>query len=486
MTQINGWPHFWRTDKPEWKPSAWITWPHAGLSTDMGADCVCGVLALEYKFHCKLTKFPDEAHQKHRALDAALTVCELKPIRIMNVVSLNLKHGPWNDDHRLAEVRDTMQKNVGNGNLEDDVLLNEYSTMVWHELCVYGGCAVPRSQQEEHVRSTVKARSEGEVNKGYQCNFNSFLASFHENNKRMPEWTLNLYERTWVGLEADHMKGIAFKKMVMKSCSVEEDSEEVGSTFLRQRREFLKDMQNACQNGLVCSVMFLQDTTNRDICATIAEIAKTHIALHTEANKEQISPSNAFKWLQAQVGGDFIGHLNKTKDVLVDAGALARLCFPQLRVPFVCLLLFVHLDLIRCGLVLPAGERFSDIDELIGAQDYLADVAGRFTMATILASEVRQVWLLSLPYGLINMLSDVEGVPDHTVAQCRKDYELYKLLVSCENKAAAYLVVIGRSVFQLVIVMQFVHCFIESWWKAFWKKSQTMQWNSDIKLDNAN
>ena len=86
MAKLTGWAHFrYDPKKPQWAKSKWRTWPSVGLAVDSGPDVVCGGNALEYLWPCNLTKFPDEAHQKHRALDGALEACKLKPFWICNV-----------------------------------------------------------------------------------------------------------------------------------------------------------------------------------------------------------------------------------------------------------------------------------------------------------------------------------------------------------------------------------------------------------------
>ena len=107
-----------------------------------------------------------------------------------------------------------------------------------------------------------------------------------------------------------------------------------------------------------------------------------------------------------------------------------------------------------------------DIDLLIGKDDELADIQGRFTFATIFASEQRQMWLLSWPHGLVMLNSDDDTLVIAVVERFHADYLLFIALSEMEGKMDFHLLVLKRSVFQLTTVMQFVHAFIESGWKV--------------------
>ena len=194
-------------------------------------------------------------------------------------------------------------------------------------MVTFDGAICARSDRDDFVRDQIKARNIGAATKGYQCNFNRFMGSFCESNAALGKWTTTLYERSLVGLEGDMMKGAAFKKMLLIASPVEYDGEDVQSTAIASRKQFIRDMKDVCQNSLVCSVMFLQDEVNRNICAVIGEAAKPHIGWHTEANKLQRNAKESHQWLMQQNNGGYIDHLNKCKDLLLDRGALTSFFF---------------------------------------------------------------------------------------------------------------------------------------------------------------
>ena len=135
------------------------------------------------------------------------------------------------------------------------------------------------------------------------------------------------------------MKGACCRNMLLATIPVDMDCEDVGSTHVASRKQFLKDMKDVCQNSFVCSVRFLQDEHNRHICAIIREAVKFHMAWHTEANLAQRSATTSHDWMMQQNTGGYMCHLNKCKDVLLDLGALTRHCV-FLHLQFCLLLLF--------------------------------------------------------------------------------------------------------------------------------------------------
>ena len=120
----------------------------------------------------------------------------------------------------------------------------------------------------------------------------------------------------------------------------------------------------------------------------------------------------------------------------------------------------------RCGFHIPGSQKFNDLDLLIGKDDELADIQGRFTMATIFASEIRQVWILAWPHGLVLLNSDDANTVNTCVVQFHEDYDAFKALQALPAKLEIHELVLKRSLFQLATVMQFVHAFEESGWKV--------------------
>ena len=137
-------------------------------------------------------------------------------------------------------------------------------------------------------------------------------------------------------------------------------------------------------------------------------------------------------------------------------------CVDAAFVLFLCYILFIWM-----GFIMPSGEKFSDLDDLIESQDQLADVAGCFSMSTIFESSARHMWMFGWPHGLILMWSDVQGVPEATVARFHAYFLLSRQFAEWDGKGASDKVVADRDVFNLVTNQRYVHGFEEAEWKAF-------------------
>ena len=330
-TRFRGWVSFKPTTEALWKPSNWRKWPHVGASIDGGSDCVCGTLALEYKWSLNLTKFMDHSHQKHRALDAALAVVDMKAFWLLNIISNNLPHGPWSDDARYNEINDHMKHHWQELEGEIDPVLEDLVDRVADELCQYGGFRMARAERREKVIAYVRGRVSEGTRKGYQCNLNRFLGSFCESQKQLMLWSTHLHERTITGLDADMFKGGSFKKLVLHGHRAElADAEAVGSTSSCIRAAHDKSLRNACQNSLVVSVMFLADLANRKMVATIVEVVQPHVQWHGNANRELRSCPKALQWMLKQAEGDYMEQLQLVKERMDDVGVLQRsICISQ-------------------------------------------------------------------------------------------------------------------------------------------------------------
>ena len=330
-TRFQGWVSFMPTKAALWKPSNWRNWPQVGSSIDGGSDCVCGTLALEYKWFLNLTKFMDHSHQKHRALDAALAVVDMKAFWLLNIISMNLPHGPWSDDARYNEVNDHMKHHWQQLHGDIDPVLDDLVDRVADELCQYGGFKMARAEKREKVIAFVRGRVTDGTRKGYQCNLNRFLGSFCESKKQLSLWSTHLHERTITGLDADMFKGGAFKKLVLHGHRAElADAEAVGATSSSIRASHDKALRNACQNSLVVSVMFLADLANRKMVASIVEVVEPHVTWHGTANRELRSCPKALEWLLGQAEGAYMDHLRLVKDRMENVGVLQRfICTSQ-------------------------------------------------------------------------------------------------------------------------------------------------------------
>lgn len=84
--------------------SNWRSWPHLGISHDLGSDCLCASQALERKYKLCVTKCNDFDHATQRTLLDSLKSSGCHNFFLLMVVSWNLPNGPDNNDYRYAQI----------------------------------------------------------------------------------------------------------------------------------------------------------------------------------------------------------------------------------------------------------------------------------------------------------------------------------------------------------------------------------------------
>ena len=101
--------------------------------------------------------------------------------------------------------------------------------------------------------------------------------------------------------------------------------------------------------------------------------------------------------------------------------------------------------------------KIADVEMVILDEDDLASIFGRFAMASIFCSEIRQIWMLSWPLKAILFLSQHQHLRAQALQHLFRDYDLYKKLKAKEGRLPQEDLILQRSVFNLTGVMQIVH-----------------------------
>ena len=82
----------------------WRSWPHLGISHDLGSDCLCASHAAERLWKLNFSKFNDLDHACQRSLVDSLKSSGLYDFWLLMMVSWNLPNGPDNNDYRYAQI----------------------------------------------------------------------------------------------------------------------------------------------------------------------------------------------------------------------------------------------------------------------------------------------------------------------------------------------------------------------------------------------
>ena len=118
----------------------------------------------------------------------------------------------------------------------------------------------------------------------------------------LPRWSLEQWERTFVALECDMLKGKAAKNMLLKPGPAEEFGDGGGSTSAGLVSLEDRSFRSCLQNALVISTMFLQDPMNRRRLQIIVGLGRHIRAWHGDQNQQLRGNEAALAWIKAQVG----------------------------------------------------------------------------------------------------------------------------------------------------------------------------------------
>eukprot|EP00969_Alexandrium_andersonii_P016096 704525-Alexandrium_andersonii.AAC.1 len=215
--------------------------------------------------------------------------------------------------------------------------------------------------------------SESFGKKGYQCNFCRFLGTLTESKARMKHWTKDLFEQTYLALEEDMLQGKAFEKLVLRAGEAEEVKEGQNSTSSKRITMGHRTLKTACRNGIVISIMFLQDDHNKRIIQTITQVAEPARLWHGEQSHTLRDVQSSKDWVVKQVTGEFMCHvcsivLASQSEKVLDA----------------------------CFFSLPSNvAAVANIEMEILIDDEMAEVMGQFSLHLAMKRCQRCLWLVS-------------------------------------------------------------------------------------------
>ena len=86
----------------------WDTWPLLSIALDCGTDGLSAVSVATRKLNMNLDFTPDQSHLCWRGIIAALKACKLLVFILTSMLAGNTSHGPWSDDLRYRQTKESM------------------------------------------------------------------------------------------------------------------------------------------------------------------------------------------------------------------------------------------------------------------------------------------------------------------------------------------------------------------------------------------
>jgi len=143
--------------------------------------------------------------------------------------------------------------------------------------------------------------------KGYQLNLNRFQGVIEVAEEwTLPRWSIDLWERTFVALEEDMLKGKGVAKLFLRPGPMEGVG---GSGSTSNEGVSLEDgsLRSCLQNSLVISTFFLADSLNKRRLQIIVSIAKHLRRWHSQQSTDLRSADASPEFMKNRLGKQVSG-----------------------------------------------------------------------------------------------------------------------------------------------------------------------------------
>ena len=126
--------------------------------------------------------------------------------------------------------------------------------------------------------------------------------SLHSAMANMPLWTVQLWERSFLALQADFLKGSKFVKKLTANAKVIAEAGE-GSTDPKPMQLEDRALRECCTNAVVISMMSLQQREHQRVVGLITSCSAPLDLFYTTQNRQLRSVTDAESWLTGMVCG---------------------------------------------------------------------------------------------------------------------------------------------------------------------------------------
>lgn len=198
------------------------------------------------------------------------------------MVTLNLPHGPYADDMRFAQIRESWKEAEEHFTAKSCVLFQQHSHRILEDRNDQVEVQADEDLDDALWRNVVE--HDPFRHKGYRINLNRFFGGVRAAANDLPNWHATLLQLEYTALEHGLLASRKFEKIAMKGTSAaaaefgSEKSTDPAKPCLAD-----KALKSCCENALVISVAFRGDYMNNLIARiVVVGVDPTAVAWETE------------------------------------------------------------------------------------------------------------------------------------------------------------------------------------------------------------
>lgn len=394
--------------------AGWRTWPFLGISQDLGSDGNCGYHFAAYALGLSVLQFGDPSHGANRDLTLSLKDAGFFSLWLLCMVSWNLPFGPDRTDERRHQISDAMKSLFATETLGSCDLFQAMAPAMLADLAAMN-VELPGQDSPENELWAWLAERDIFRRSGRRAELNRFMGSLETAQYNVLFWHVDLFERTFVALECDMLRGQGMQqKLVLKCGEAERVGEGGGSTSAARLTLEDRSLKSCCENCVAISVMVLSDETNRKIAQIVIQCASPVRRWHGFQNKTIRSAPASRDWMLQQTAGQYMAHIREV---------IAQLSSPE--------------ALQNTGFVLSADEACAMGNDGAAFESQFADIFAIFCLSLASCRMRRGMWMVLGWTMRMNLIFKDEPTRAQTIEASKEDLSIWRRFQARQGKTAA-------------------------------------------------
>ena len=215
-----GFGHFALTAEQR-KQKPWHQWPLLNYAGDQGSKEQCGLWVLKRKLQLNMDEVPDQGHGVWDDCKLGLkAIPDLWSHTLLMLLAWNVRHGPWQEDIRFAQVLGNVRNQAKHGKeaRQLPLFMSLIDRMVFDQQdpSLVFVDDVPQELLRRFFESNPFSH------KGTKTNLNRFMATIKKAKETASDWTFTSYALTSACLELGMLQGNKFLQVGWSESDVEQ------------------------------------------------------------------------------------------------------------------------------------------------------------------------------------------------------------------------------------------------------------------------